>query len=413
LYVETDPDPLDDFESILREFYKSSSSFSLKNGKIAGDSPDPKDPPDPKDYQGKPIPAEYSSEDPLGLKNKQAVIDAFDCEPIWRKYKLEVPEERAKLHQIFRNAISAAILSANAELGQNAQNFQWLQDIPEEIENNPGAILQMHTEKFNAYNQEMLRTRGKDNFQKAKAISLPIAKSLSRMNKDLDKWIQIALDDETGGLEWREAARIGYSENEGEGGIAGLGPKTASFAWLILAPNTSQVATIDRHIIKFLINSPIKIPKKYQNEKKYPNLQKRIQDTLLSPDDKQYDIYEEQIKILRDQLYPETPLGKFQWALWDWYRSFGRHQNHNMLKVIKPEAYNEVLVQGRDIAKQFLSIDQQNSLKEEEMKGDVNQRIKCPECQSPSPQVDNVIYKCINHACTFNKFNISKIINFI
>jgi hypothetical protein len=68
--------------------------------------------------------------------------------------------------------------------------------------------------------------------------------------------------------------------------LPGVGPKVASFAWLALAPMTSELATVDVHMMKHL-------DKDYDSPKS----------------DNEYFELEQQLQQERDQMYgPETPL---------------------------------------------------------------------------------------------------------
>lgn len=104
-------------------------------------------------------------------------------------------------------------------------------------------------------------------------------------------------------------------------GIKGVGPKVASFAWLILAPLTSEIATIDTHMMDVL---------GYR------------WDTHYNPRD--YFRFERELAARRDQAgYGHIPLGLFQWMMWDLKRTGpGSHQDHSGVRAINPTPWDAV-----------------------------------------------------------------------
>jgi hypothetical protein len=103
--------------------------------------------------------------------------------------------------------------------------------------------------------------------------------------------------------------------------IPGVGPKVASFAWLLLQPATSQLATIDTHMMDVLGH-----------------------DYAKNMNDRDYFKYERELAAGRDASgYGNVPLGQFQWGMWDNKRTGpGSHQDHSSLKVIAPTPHTEV-----------------------------------------------------------------------
>lgn len=96
-------------------------------------------------------------------------------------------------------------------------------------------------------------------------------------------------------------------------GINGVGPKVTSFAWLLLCPELSQLATIDTHMLEVLGRKPDQAP---------------------SPRD--YFKLEREFRARLDGAgYNDLPLGLGQWAMWD-YKRTGRdsHQDHAGLRPI-------------------------------------------------------------------------------
>lgn len=100
--------------------------------------------------------------------------------------------------------------------------------------------------------------------------------------------------------------------------IPGVGPKVISFAWLLLQPLTSELATIDTHMLDMLGHDKV------------------------SPRD--YFKYERELAAGRDAAgYGHMPLGQFQWGLWDHTRTgAGSHQDHSALRVLNPSKHDQV-----------------------------------------------------------------------
>lgn len=128
-----------------------------------------------------------------------------------------------------------------------------------------------------------------------------------------------------------EAAQEDVQNHDGSGhhfravtlalGIPGVGPKVASFAWLLLQPMTSQLATIDTHMMDVLGHD-------YEKE--------------MNPRD--YYKFERELATGRDAAgYNHVPLGQFQWGMWDYKRTGpGTHQDHSAMRVLNPTPYSEV-----------------------------------------------------------------------
>lgn len=100
-----------------------------------------------------------------------------------------------------------------------------------------------------------------------------------------------------------------------------VGPKVASFAWLLLQPLTSQLATIDTHIGDVLGFKTDELPTR------------------------DYFRAERELQAGRDSSgYSHTPLGLFQWGMWD-IRRHGQdqeHQDHSALKVWNPTPWQNI-----------------------------------------------------------------------
>jgi hypothetical protein len=104
-------------------------------------------------------------------------------------------------------------------------------------------------------------------------------------------------------------------------GIKGVGPKVCSFAWLLLQPATSQLATIDVHMMDVL---------GHDYDKKMS--------------DRDYFKFERELGAGRDAAgYGHVPLGQFQWGMWDYKRTGpGSHQDHSSLKAVNPTPHDQI-----------------------------------------------------------------------
>ncbi len=103
--------------------------------------------------------------------------------------------------------------------------------------------------------------------------------------------------------------------------VPGVGPKVCSFAWLLLQPLKSQLATIDTHMMDVL-------GRKYEGEM----------------NNRDYFKFERELAARRDASgYGWVPLGAFQWGMWDYKRTGpGSHQDHSGLKVLQPQDYHTI-----------------------------------------------------------------------
>jgi len=131
-----------------------------------------------------------------------------------------------------------------------------------------------------------------------------------------------------------EAALYDVHQKDGSGhhfraavlqlGISGVGPKVCSFAWLLLQPMTSQLATIDTHMMDVLGH----------------NFEKDM-------NNRDYFKFERELAAGRDAAGyggPDgMPLGMFQWGMWDHKRTGpGSHQDHSAMKVLDPVPHNSI-----------------------------------------------------------------------
>ena len=111
-----------------------------------------------------------------------------------------------------------------------------------------------------------------------------------------------------------------------------VGPKVASFAWLILQPMTSQLATIDAHMMDVL------------------GFKGRGKQKTISTRD--YFKLERELQAGRDAAgYSGMPLGQFQWAMWDAKRTgLGSHQDHSALRALDPTPHEAIDWQAKENA---------------------------------------------------------------
>jgi hypothetical protein len=148
-------------------------------------------------------------------------------------------------------------------------------------------------------------------------------KAIAQISTHVDALLKAALED--------------VHEHDGSGhhfraavmqlGVSGVGPKVASFAWLLLQPTTSQLATIDTHIMDVLGHN-------YEKEM----------------NTRDYFKFERELQAGRDAAgYGHVPLGAFQWGMWDNKRTGeGSHQDHSGLRVLDPVPHDSIDWQAKE-----------------------------------------------------------------
>jgi 2'-5' RNA ligase len=103
--------------------------------------------------------------------------------------------------------------------------------------------------------------------------------------------------------------------------VPGVNPKVASFAWLLLAPTSSELGTMDTHMARALQGSHATgtfLPQMKVDEISQPL---------------HYYGAERALKAMRDSMgYQNVPLGQFQWAIWDKLR--GAASDHRPAAVL-------------------------------------------------------------------------------
>lgn len=136
-------------------------------------------------------------------------------------------------------------------------------------------------------------------------------KAISKISKHADELLDAALED----VKAHDGAGHHFRAKVLQLNISGVGPKVASFAWLLLQPLTSQLATIDIHMMDVLGH-------KYEKEM----------------NNRDYFKFERELAAGRDAAgYGHIPLGAFQWGMWDHKRTGpGSHQDHSAMRVLDP-----------------------------------------------------------------------------
>lgn len=141
-------------------------------------------------------------------------------------------------------------------------------------------------------------------------------KSIAGISQHADDILDAALEDveNYGGTGYHFRAKVMQM------GIKGVGPKVCSFAWLLLQPLTSQLATIDTHMLDVLGH-------------KEKDMNKR-----------DYFKFERELAAGRDAAgYGHIPLGAFQWGMWDHKRTGpGSHQDHSAMRVLNPIPHGNI-----------------------------------------------------------------------
>lgn len=119
-------------------------------------------------------------------------------------------------------------------------------------------------------------------------------------------------------------------------GILGTNPKVISLTWLLLAPKTSQLGTIDTHMARYLAGSP-------ETGTHMPG-NSDISAGIVG----HYYNMERQLAAVRDRSgYSHIPLGKYQWNTWDMVRNKDAENaeagsDHRGLRVLDPKPYGEI-----------------------------------------------------------------------
>lgn len=141
-------------------------------------------------------------------------------------------------------------------------------------------------------------------------------KAIAKVSQYVDQILQAALED----VHEHDAAGYHFRSCVLQLNIPGVGPKVCSFAWLLLQPMTSQLATIDTHMMDLLGK-----PEKEMNNRDYFGMERMLQ-------------------AGRDAAgYQHIPMGQFQWGMWDYKRTgAGSHQDHSAMAVLDPTPHDSI-----------------------------------------------------------------------
>jgi len=240
------------------------------------------------------------------------------------------PEDRQKLAII--NALRVAIFSPMKLLKHNAVHFQdfadldpYSADIDNYLErkkdlrrkwNNPGQTDLFGENEVGTYDEEAPAFN-----EKYPGIMNKHLEAMSQLSNYVDELHSAAVQDlKNGGTGkiWRQAIR--------DINVPQVNDKVASFSWLLLAPKTSDLATIDVHISNALGVKQPSENKAHENPSH------------------EYETYEKMMEATKNQMgYKDMPLGAFQWGVWDYYRTGpGSHQAHDAMKPLNYTPYSEV-----------------------------------------------------------------------
>ena len=268
------------------------------------------------------LPATYTDDDPLDIEVVKMMID--DLHTDWYM------EDAATQRQAIANAFRVAFTSPRQTLKWNSIVYQDLMNIPPE-EANPDIYEQTIRDrkgKWDAFGQQTLDMIGTtsddpewidygpgmvEKYQPGIWGNVRNCAIVAPYIEDLRQFAVYDIQQGGDGRYWRE--------NVLDLGIPGVGPKITSFAWLLLAPKTSKLATIDIHMMRVL-------GKKDQSPATYAD----------------YLNFEKELDDMRKQMGygEEVSLGMFQWAMWDKWRTPGYHQTHTALRPLNPVDWRNV-----------------------------------------------------------------------
>lgn len=141
--------------------------------------------------------------------------------------------------------------------------------------------------------------------------------AIAQVSQHVDDILKAALED----VHEHDGAGHHFRAAVMQMGVRGVGPKVCSFAWLLLQPMTSQLATIDTHMMRVLGHN-------YDKEM----------------NNRDYFKFERELATGRDAAgYGHMPLGQFQWSQWDTARTGpGTHSDHSGLRVLDPKPHTNI-----------------------------------------------------------------------
>jgi len=262
------------------------------------------------------VPAQYTPDDPLDLQGKQPLFDAMDTQ--W----WNLPPEQGERAVV--NAFRATMLSPRMNLKGNAVLYQSLMNVdPNESDPNVFEnIIRQLKSSWDEQGQTPLEGDPDDvmavdqilpgKFQPGIWTNIRRIAALGPYASELYKAALTDIEQYGGSGQYFRNRILQLN-------IPGIKAKVASFAWLALAPNQSELGTIDVHMMRHLgedADSP-------RNTTHYLQL-------------------EDQLRQERDDTYPGVPLSKYQWGVWDKRRTPGFHQDHSPLRPVDPTPYTDV-----------------------------------------------------------------------
>lgn len=262
------------------------------------------------------IPANYTDDDPLDLQGKQPVFQAMDTQ--W----WTLPPDQAERAVV--NAFRATMLSPRMNLKGNAVLYQSLMNV-DPHESDPAVfegIIRDIKQRWDAQGQPQLGQDPSEVMSPDETLPGRLQpgiwtniRRLATLGPYADELYKAALNDV-----YQYGGTGHYFRNAVlQMNIPGVKAKVASFAWLALAPMTSELGTIDVHMMRHL-NQPDDAPR---NTNQYMQL-------------------EDQLRQERDEQYPGTPLTQYQWGVWDKRRTPGYHQDHSPLRPVDPTPYTDI-----------------------------------------------------------------------
>ncbi len=315
-------DPVSKRQSVAVDFENTPFRVSVSEQDVEGiNAPDAPPVGHPSEWTAKfsaglGYPANYTPADPYDISGKMPLINAMEV-PWWN-----YPPEQAK--QIIINAFRATMLSPRMNLKSNAILYQSLMDIPAE-ESNPDVfenrVRELKT-KWDTQGQIGIGQEAEDVADPNEILPGKFMpgfwgniRRLANLGPYADDIYTAAMDDIAHGGSGQR-----FRQEVLNLGIPGVQAKVASFAWLTLAPNTSDLATLDVHMMRHL-NQQEESPR---NTNHYMEL-------------------EEQLRNEKDETYgTEVPLSHYQWAVWDARRTPGYHQDHTPLRAHQPTPFTEI-----------------------------------------------------------------------
>lgn len=269
------------------------------------------------------IPADYSNPaDPHDVAGMQQLVDDLHS-GFWE----EAPEVQ---RQAIANAFRAAFVSPSQNLKWNSIVYQDLQSVPWS-ESDPDVFERVIREKkaaWDTFGQQTMDIVGQNSKDKDLIHHVQNGgiekympgiwnnvRNCASIGPYVEEIRQAALEDIARGGDGKYYRQAITNLN-----IPGVGPKIAAFTWLLLAPKTSKLATIDRHMMRHF-GEKEDAPKDLSA---YMNMERKLDQER------------------KDSGYNDVPLGAYQWAVWDHTRTPGYHQDHTPLKPLDPTDWRDV-----------------------------------------------------------------------